>query len=80
MRIAIACLALTGCLSTTSTITLPAVPAPVTMVVDGDCSDARRTYPNATRCDSHSQITGAGLAVVIVPVLFIIAAELAFSV
>jgi len=71
MRSLVACVALTGCLSTTSTVTVPAVPAPVMIQVDGDCDDARRAYPDATRCESESHATGATYAVGITAVVFV---------
>jgi hypothetical protein len=62
MRSAIACLALAGCVATTSRVTVPAVPAPTIIEVDGDCDEARKAYPNATHCDSESHATGATYA------------------
>ena len=74
MRSLIACVALTGCLSTTSKVTIQAVPAPVTVEVEGDCEEARRTHPNVLHCESESDVTGAGVALVVVSVLILVLA------
>jgi hypothetical protein len=73
MRSWVACVVVAGCVSTTSRVTVPAVPTPITIAVEGDCDDARRAYPTATRCDSETSVSGVTYAVGITAVVVVTA-------
>lgn len=77
MRSLVTCLALAGCISTTSRVTVPAEPQPVTLTVDGDCDDARRAYPDAMRCESEMHATGFTYAIIVTAVAVLVLASLA---